>query len=406
MRLTQPEAGTPEVSSTQSALEEAASQLTEGTGPVAVDAERAGSYRYNHRAMLVQIKRTGSGTFLLDPEGIDSFVPLQEAIGSSEWILHSANQDLPCLADLGLSPAKVFDTEIAAKLAGRERVGLASLVEQDFGLELGKGYGAADWSKRPIPPNWRNYAALDVELLIELREKLIADLESLGRREWAEQEFTELLAAPPKPREAEPWRATKRISLARSPRQLAIARALWTSRDELARSKDIAPIRIFRDDALMAVVTNPPQTRRELRRMPGFDQGRALSGLNRWWTAIEDARALPEDQLPKKSRREPTLPRANQWADKNPTAARRLALARELLNAKSEETGIPVENLVLPATVRELCWNPPPELSPATVSHELVKRRARPWQIDLAVPLLLEAWLDSVSLPADPISER
>lgn len=405
MRLTQPKTGTPEVSSTQSALDEAASRLAEGTGPIAVDAERAGSYRYDHRAMLVQIKRTGSGTFLLDPESIDSFGPLQEAIGPQEWILHSANQDLPCLADLGLRPASVFDTEIAAKLAGRERVGLASLVEQDFGVELGKGYGAADWSKRPIPPNWRNYAALDVELLIELREKLIANLDSLGRREWAEQEFTELLAAPAKPREEEPWRATKRISLARNPQQLAIVRALWTSRDELARAKDIAPIRIFRDDALMSVVTNPPKTRRELRRMPGFDQGRALSGLNRWWTAIEDARALPADQLPKKARREPTLPRANQWSDKNPDAAERLATARELLAAKSEETGIPVENLVVPATVREVCWAPPSDLSPSTLTHELRQRRARPWQIEIAVPILDEACSERVSLPEDPISE-
>lgn len=391
MRLTKPEAGTPEVSSTQDALQEATEQLATGTGPIAVDAERAGSYRYDHRAMLVQIKRAGSGTFLLDPEGIDSFAPLQEAIGPHEWILHSANQDLPCLADLGLRPAAVFDTEIAAKLVGRERVGLASLVEQDFGFELGKGYGAADWSKRPIPPNWRDYAALDVELLIELRQSLVDELDSLGRREWAEQEFAELLAAPAKPQLDEPWRATKKINLARSPRQLAIVRALWTARDELARSKDLAPIRIFRDDALMSVVTNPPKTRRELRRMPGFDQGRALSGLNRWWTAIETARELPDDQLPQKAQREPSLPRANQWSDKNPDAATRLATARELLATKSEETGIPVENLLAPATVRELCWKPPTNSSPSTVTHELRKYRAREWQIELSVPILLEA---------------
>ena len=391
MRLTKPKSGTPEVSDSQSALELAAEQLAAGTGPIAVDAERAGSYRYDHRAFLIQLKREGSGIFLLDPEGIDSFGPLQDVIGPHEWILHSANQDLPCLADLGLRPSALFDTEIAAKLVGRERVGLASLVEQDFDLELGKGYGAADWSKRPIPPNWRNYAALDVELLIELRENLANELVAKDRADWAQQEFAAVLTTPPKLTSAEPWRNTKRINLAKSPRQLAIVRELWTARDSLAKSKDLAPIRLFRDEVLMSAATNPPQTRRELRRMSGFDQGRALSSLNRWWTAIETARGLSDDELPARAKRIPTLPRPNQWADKNPDAAERLNRARLLLGAKSAETGIPVENLVTPAIVRELCWNVPQELSPASLGHELAKTGARPWQVEITSPLLFEA---------------
>lgn len=399
MRLTEPRDGTPPVSDTQRALEQAAEQLAGGTGPIAVDAERAGSYRYNHRAFLIQIRREGSGTHLLDPEGIDSFAPLQAAIGSDEWILHAANQDLPCLSDLDLNPAALFDTEIAAKLVGRERVGLAALVEEDFGYELGKGYGAADWSKRPLPPAWRNYAALDVELLVELRANLAGELDSLGRTDWANQEFQAVLNMPKKASELEPWRRTKRINLAKTPRQLAIVRELWTARDSIAQSKDIAAIRFFRDEALISVVTNPPQTRRELRRMPGFDKGRGLSGLNRWWTAIETARGLAEDQLPQRAPRQSALPRINQWQDKNPEAAARLAAAKKLLAAESEQTGIPVENLLTPAVVRELCWKPPADLTAPGINQALADAGARPWQIDIAQPILLAA------LTSDPLED-
>src|SRR5690606_18481791 len=113
-------------------------------------------------AYLVQVNRRGAGTFLFDPTELDSFRPLAEAIAGEEWILHSAGQDLACLEALGLVPERLFDTELASRLLGFERVGLGAIVERLLGIHLRKAHSAADWSTRPLPGPWLEYAALDV----------------------------------------------------------------------------------------------------------------------------------------------------------------------------------------------------------------------------------------------------
>ena len=171
--------------------------LAAGTGPIAVDAERASGYRYGQRAYLVQIRRSGSGSFLVDPVAFDDLSPLADAINDAEWVLHAASQDLPCLAEIGLRPRELFDTELAGRLLGHPRVGLGAMTESVLGIGLEKGHAAADWSTRPLPEDWLRYAALDVEVLIDLRDALAAELDAAGKTEWARQEFAAIVAAPP-----------------------------------------------------------------------------------------------------------------------------------------------------------------------------------------------------------------
>ena len=159
-----------------------------------MDAERASGFRYGQRAFLVQIRREGSGTWLIDPEPFGDLAIINDALRGVEWILHAASQDLPCLSELGMWPDKLFDTELAARLAGLPRVGLAAVIEQLLGFGLAKEHSAADWSTRPLPEPWLRYAALDVEVLTELREELIELLEADGKLEFAEQEFAAILA--------------------------------------------------------------------------------------------------------------------------------------------------------------------------------------------------------------------
>ena len=151
----------------------------------------------------------------------------------------------PCLADAGMRPRKLFDTELAGRLAGLPRVGLGPLVEQMLGLGLAKGHGAADWSTRPLPPAWLTYAALDVEVLIELRDAMEELLDSQGKLDWARQEFAAIVAAPPAPPRVDPWRRTSGIHKVRDPRVLAVVRELWTARDNMARRRDLAPHRVL-----------------------------------------------------------------------------------------------------------------------------------------------------------------
>lgn len=182
------------------ALARVVAAFAAGTGPVAVDAERASGYRYGQRAYLVQLRRDGAGSALIDPVGCPDLTSLGEALRGSEWILHAATQDLPCLREIGMTPTELFDTELAGRLAGFPRVGLGAMVENVLGYALEKGHSAVDWSTRPLPDPWLRYAALDVELLIDLRNALEEELERQGKLEWAQEEFDAIASAPPAPR--------------------------------------------------------------------------------------------------------------------------------------------------------------------------------------------------------------
>jgi len=199
--------GLPPLTETPPALAEACRALAAATGPVAIDAERASGYRYSSRAYLIQLRREGAGTVLVDPIGFESLAPLQEALAGTEWILHAATQDLPCLTEVGLTPAVLFDTELAGRLLGYPRVGLATLVETLLGYRMKKEHSAADWSTRPLPVPWLEYAALDVEVLSELRDVLSRELHEAGKEEWARQEFEALRSFAPVVR-TDPWRRT------------------------------------------------------------------------------------------------------------------------------------------------------------------------------------------------------
>ncbi|HEY0451951.1 HRDC domain-containing protein [Actinophytocola sp.] len=390
--LTQPVDGTPDVVATFEALREASDALAAGQGPIAVDTERASGYRYSQRAYLVQVRREGSGTVLLDPVALnDRIDPFIAALADTEWVLHAASQDLPCLAELSLRPARLFDTELAGRLAGYERVALGTLVELLLGYRLEKGHGAADWSRRPLPQDWLDYAALDVELLVPLRNVLEAELAAQGKLEWALEEFEALRVAPPPPPRAEPWRRTSGIHRVRSPRGLATVRSLWEARDTLARQRDIAPGRVLPDSSIVQAAVASPEDEAALLALPVF-RGRSQRRIaDTWLRAIREAARLPKSDLPDPSPPHDGPPPPNRWADRDPAAAARLAAVRAALAAIAEENRLPIENLLQPDLVRRTCWRPPEQLSADTVADALRAGGAREWQIALTVDKLSTA---------------
>jgi ribonuclease D len=389
--LLAPRDGLPPVIETSTALVEYAEALAAGSGPVAVDAERASGYRYGQRAYLVQLRRAGTGTGLIDPIPLPDLSSVQSAIVDAEWVLHAANQDLPCLAEVGLVPTRVFDTELAARLAGLPRVGLGAVVESLLGFSLQKGHSAADWSTRPLPEEWLVYAALDVEVLVDLRDALADLLEEQGKTEWARQEFAAVLAAgPPAPR-VDPWRRTSGVHGLRTRRQLGVLRSLWQARDDLARRRDVAPGRVLPDSAMVSAVQADPQTEAALLELPVF-RGRANRKLvGTWFGALTRGRALPDAELPLHSRPGEGPPPVNRWADRDPAAATRLQAARAGLAELAEKHSVPVENLLSPDLVRRLMWTPPQPRDPETVAAALRAGGAREWQVELTGDLLTDA---------------
>jgi ribonuclease D len=390
--LTSPRDGTPQPLTTPDELAEVARRFAGGDGPVAVDAERASGYRYTHRAYLVQLRRAGVGTVLIDPLPLYDLSALGEAIADAEWVLHAASQDLPCLAELGMRPRHLFDTELAARLAGLERVGLAALTETLLGYTLEKHHSAADWSTRPLPPAWLAYAALDVELLIDLRDALAEELERQGKTRWAREEFAALAASagePPRVR-PDPWRRTSGIHRVRGARALARVRALWTLRDEIAARRDTTPGRVLPDTAIIAAAEADPRDERDLFGLPGF-AGRAVRRQSRiWLDALAQVRALPDSALPVTPPSDGPPP-PHRWAERDPVAARRLIRCRDVVTSLAAEYHVPPENLISPESVRRLAWTPPQPVDAATVVGALAVMGARPWQIELVGPGLAEA---------------
>ncbi len=401
--LLHPADGIPPLSETLGQIEAAAQLLGGGRGPFAVDTERASGFRYFNRAYLIQIRRAGAGTVLIDPvsHGADPLTalrPVADVLRDDEWILHSADQDLPCLAEVGLRPPKLYDTELAGRLAGFDRVNLATMVERLLGFGLAKGHGAADWSRRPLPADWLNYAALDVELLIELRAAISGVLDEQGKTDWAAQEFDYLRTVGP--REPSPaarrerWRRTSGIHRVRDRRALAAVRELWTTRDRIAERRDIAPRRILPDAAIIDAAVNDPKTLEDLVALPVFGGRNQRRSAATWLAALEAARKNPNP--PEESEAPNGPPPAARWSRRKPEAAARLEAARAALAEVSQHVGVPTENLTSPDLVRRLCWDWETtrngSADPAEAIDEFLRAgEARTWQRGLVVPVLARA---------------
>ncbi|MFI6898161.1 ribonuclease D [Streptomyces sp. NPDC050256] len=389
--LLEPREGIPPVVASDDALAGVIAAFAAGSGPVAVDAERASGYRYGQRAYLVQLRREGAGSALVDPVGCPDLSGLGEALRGTEWILHAATQDLPCLREIGMTPTGLFDTELAGRLAGFPRVGLGAMVESVLGYSLEKGHSAVDWSTRPLPDPWLRYAALDVELLIDLRNALEEELDRQGKLEWAQEEFSAIAAAPPAPPRQDPWRRTSGMHKVRRRRQMAVVRELWTMRDQIAQRRDISPGKVLGDAAIVEAALSLPPNAHALTALPGFGHRMGRRQLEQWQAAVDRAKELPDAELPQPGQPLAGPPPPRAWADKDPAAAARLSAARTAVSELAERLNMPQENLITPDTVRRVCWEPPKKLTPETVENALAGYGARHWQIEQVAPILLRA---------------
>ena len=391
----------------QSELADVVAALSSSRGSIAIDAERASGFKYSQRAYLVQLRAAETEIFLIDPvaspEMISSkeFADLAALMNDREWILHAATQDLPCLNEIGLYPGAIFDTELAGRLAGQPRVGLGALTESLLKFRLAKEHSAADWSTRPLPDAWLNYAALDVDVLHELKAEVEKLLSQQGKLDWAQQEFDALLRFKPKPQKLDRWRGITGLHKVQDRASLEIARQLWLTREALAQKMDVAPGRLIPDSSILVAATEKPKTRPELAAMKSFSGRASRSYLDTWWEAIQVAHKATV--LPAlKPEKTDALPNHRNWINKFPEADRRLKYAKASLVELAEKKLVPLENLLTPELLRQVSFTPPETLAVQALSEKLIQLGARPWQIELTAGLIVDAFNLAETAPADP----
>jgi len=416
--LLTPRNGIPDLVVTDSAFIEMMTTLSQGLGPIAIDAERASSYRYSQRAYLIQIFRRGGGLHLIDPIALASpklWIALNDRFKDCEWIIHASTQDLPCLRELGINPEYLFDTELGARISGCDRVGLGALSESLLGLQLAKEHSSVDWSIRPLKQEWLIYAALDVDVLIDLRDAVENLLIESKKLTWAQADFAQILKNQPASPRTDPWRRTSGLHKIKDRTALAVIRELWSARDSYAQTVDVSPGRVFNDEILIDIAVKRPQTVEDFTRF--IYKRTRLENLptTEWFALYQSALRLNEEALPPLKLASTGLPHIKLWKERNPIAHARLTHARAAISQLALELNLPAENLVSPEIIRQLAWlAPQSELvldSELTlfISQTMAKYGARSWQITEIVHRILKPLKEVsplvIELPTEETSE-
>ncbi len=353
-------------------------------GSIALDCEAAGFHRYSDRLCLVQVS-TAAATYVVDPLAFDPSDLLRETLEDPqrEVIMHGADFDLRLLhRDLGIELHGLFDTQIAASLLGLESLGLASLLEDRFGVKLSKKYQRADWAERPLTDGMLDYAAADTGYLIGLRDQLGEELAGAGRSAWVEEECRALEESAKVPEEnAEPRDPVTRVKGARdlSRRQITALRVALNWRDELARERDKAPFRIVGDGPLIDVVAMHPRRPEELTSIKGFPRGLAKAEGHQLVRRLRAVVDMPETELqpyPRKKGGGPGRP---------PPEVEQLAeRLKDVRNQKADELGLARGTLLANTVLLEVALGAP------TSSEALAAMPGmRRWRMDVLGDQLL-----------------
>lgn len=247
---------------------------------LAVDTEANSLYAYQEQVCLIQIS-SPSRDYILDPLALNDLGPLKELFQSSsiEKVFHASEYDINILwEDFQIEINNLFDTMIAARLLGRKKLGLDSLLTERFNLSVDKRFQRADWSKRPLPDKMLRYAQIDTHFLIEIRNWLKEQLVEQGRWEIAQEDFRRASRAHLRPRKEKLppcWRMKEAKKL--PPQKAAVLKELSEYRDQVAREKDLPLFKVLGNKTLLALAQASPTSHQEIKKINLSQKKQVLS---------------------------------------------------------------------------------------------------------------------------------
>ena len=323
------------------------------------------------------------------------------------------------MREFGIIPRTLFDTELGARIAGCPRVGLGALCESLLEISLAKEHSAVDWSIRPLQQEWLDYAALDVAVLLDLRDKVAELLEVQGKLKWAEQDFASIVSAHESPSKKEtrkePWRRTSGMHEIKSRYQMAIIRELWITRDKVAEKIDLAPGRLLSDAVIVALAKSQVKSAAEIMKLPEA-KARIKNDIQKkhlplWFETYLRASNLKESDWPQLRSKSDSLPPVKIWKVKFPLAYARIMHARLRLSEIASENSLPLENLLTPEVARTITFDNAQEREHrystalvAKIETQLRLNGAREWQIAKCADALAQSLCETEPPPA-PIAE-
>jgi len=275
---------------------------------VAVDTESNGLFAYREQVCLIQFS-IPEDDYLVDPLALKDLSPLAEIFSDPriEKVFHAAEYDLLCLKrDFGFEFSNLFDTMLAARILGQERVGLGNILADEFGVHLKKRYQRANWGRRPLPPEMQDYARLDTHYLIRLRDRLRAELLETGRWPIAQEDFARLcevdgeLLTPP---ETDIWGINGARDL--TPQQVAILQELADYRQKTAEAQDRPLFKVIGDKTLTAIAAAEPDTLDDLGEVPGMSAGQVRRHGRRLLEAVKRGQQAEPLRPPRRPRSDP-----------------------------------------------------------------------------------------------------
>ncbi len=301
---------------------------------VTVDTEFLRETTYWPKLCLLQAA-TADEAVLVDPlaPGLD-LAPFFDLLANERVtkVFHAARQDIEIFVKLaGQVPANIFDTQIAASVCGfGDSVSYDNLVRSIAKIEIDKSSRFTDWSHRPLTEKQKAYALADVTHLRQIYESLVEQVEQSGRWDWVVDELESMRRI--ETYVVQPEQAWERLrTKLNRPRDLAALKALAAWRERRAQEANQPRSRILKDDGLIELAMQRPQT------AEAFDKLRAVQrGFGRSAAAaevieiIKEVEALPKAALP---------PPPDRYRGPSPKGAVG-DLVRVLLKAVSDEHGV------------------------------------------------------------------